>query len=313
MNFKSIVSLSFAFLVCVAGADAQNRQKSSHSAAHQRLLANQAKGKDQIRLVEKNSFIDLIDDIEPEPDIYTEGWNSKRVNPFRESDVPNRHVINVTGYAMPVSHSKVRVTSNYGYRARFGRMHKGIDLGIKSNDTIYAAYDGKVRLTSYEARGYGNYIILRHPNDLETVYGHLNKSLVKPNQVVKAGQPIGLGGSTGRSTGPHLHFETRYMGYAINPAAIFDFANKTVHTDTYTFTKSTYTQPRNFAPKQDFAKAEKNPYQNAESVASSYTVKSGDTVASIARSYGMSATTLRKINGMKASDKIRVGQVLQLK
>ncbi len=211
--------------ICVAGANAQTQQKSSHSAAHKRLLANQAKGKDQIRLVEKNSFIDLIDDIEPEPDIYTEGWNSKRVNPFRESDVPNRHVINVTGYAMPVGHSNVRVTSNYGYRAKFGRMHKGIDLGIRSNDTIYAAYDGKVRLTSYEARGYGNYIIIRHPNELETVYGHLNKSLVKPNQVVKAGQPIGLGGSTGRSTGPHLHFETRYMGYAINPSAIFDFAN----------------------------------------------------------------------------------------
>ena len=299
--------------ICVAGANAQTQQKSSHSAAHKRLLANPAKGKDQIRLVEKNSFIDLIDDIEPEPDIYTEGWNSKRVNPFRESDVPNRHVINVTGYAMPVGHSNVRVTSNYGYRAKFGRMHKGIDLGIRSNDTIYAAYDGKVRLTSYEARGYGNYIIIRHPNELETVYGHLNKSLVKPNQVVKAGQPIGLGGSTGRSTGPHLHFETRYMGYAINPSAIFDFANKTVHTDTYTFTKNTYTQARNFAPKRDLAKAEKNPYQSADNVASSYTVKSGDTVASIARSYGMSATTLRKLNGMKAAEKIRVGQVLQLK
>ena len=299
--------------ICVAGANAQTQQKSSHSAAHKRLLANQAKPKDQIRLLDNNSFKDLIYYFYAHTEIYTEGWNSKRVNPFRESDVPNRHVINVTGYAMPVGHSNVRVTSNYGYRAKFGRMHKGIDLGIRSNDTIYAAYDGKVRLTSYEARGYGNYIIIRHPNELETVYGHLNKSLVKPNQVVKAGQPIGLGGSTGRSTGPHLHFETRYMGYAINPSAIFDFANKTVHTDTYTFTKNTYTQARNFAPKRDLAKAEKNPYQSADNVASSYTVKSGDTVASIARSYGMSATTLRKLNGMKAAEKIRVGQVLQLK
>ena len=295
------------------GASAQTTKNSSHSAAHRKLLANQSKGKDQIRLIEKNSFIDLIDDIEPEPDIYTEGWNSKRVNPFREADVPNSRVLNVTGYAMPVGHSTIRVTSNYGYRAKFGRMHKGIDLGIRSNDTIYAAYDGKVRLTSYEARGYGNYIILRHPNELETVYGHLNKSLVKPNQVVKAGQPIGLGGSTGRSTGPHLHFETRYMGYAINPSAIFDFANKTVHTDTYTFSKSTYTKPRNFSPKREMAKSESNPYHNAETTATSYTVKSGDTLASIARSYGLSATTLRKINGMKQTDKIKVGQVLQLK
>lgn len=315
MNFKKYICLALAATFTLGCISAQtSTKKSSHSAAHRQLLANQTKSKDQIRLVDKNSFIDLIDDIEPEPDIYTEGWNSRSVNPFREADVPFSHVINVTGYAMPVSHSSIRVNSKYGYRAKFGRMHKGIDLHIRNNDTIYAAYDGKVRLTNYEARGYGNYVILRHPNDLETVYGHLNRILVKPNQTVKAGQAIALGGSTGRSTGPHLHFETRYMGYAINPQAIFDFASKTVHTDTYKFTKSTYTQPRNFAPRRDMtAKSEVNPYQNAESVASSYTVKSGDTVASIARSYGMSATTLRRINGMKMTDKIHVGQVLNLK
>lgn len=290
------------------------KKASIHSNAHRQLLASQSKGKDQIRLVEKNSFLDLIDDLEPEPDIYTEGWNSKRVNPFRESDVPSRRVINVTGYAMPLGGSSMRVTSNYGYRAKFGRMHKGIDFGIRSNDTIYAAYDGKVRLTSYEAKGYGNYIILRHPNDLETVYGHLNKILVKPDQVVRAGQPIGLGGSTGRSTGPHLHFETRFMGYAINPSAIFDFANKTVHTDTYTFSKSTYTQARNFCPNRKLAKtSEKNPYQQGNNNATTYTVKKGDTLASIARSYGISTTTLRKLNNMSSDARINVGQVLQLK
>lgn len=314
MNFKTCICVAVAALLTVGGASAQNTKKSSHSAAHRQLLANQAKSKDQIRLVDKNSFIDLLDDIEPEPDIYTEGWNSGRVNPFRESDVPFSHVIDVTGYAMPIGHSTIRITSKYGYRAKFGRMHKGIDLHIRNNDTIYAAYSGKVRITNYEPRGYGNYVILRHPNDLETVYGHMNRILVKPNQMVKAGQPIGLGGSTGRSTGPHLHFETRYMGYAINPQAIFDFAGKTVHTDTYKFTKNTYTQPRDFAPRRDMAsKSEKNPYQSSTASVQSYTVKSGDTVASIARSYGMSATTLRKINGMKQTDKIRVGQVLQLK
>lgn len=278
---------------------------------HKQLLANQAKSKDQIRLVEKNTFIDLIDDIEPELDIYTEGWNSKAVNPFKESEVPDSKVIDVTGYFMPVPG---RITSNYGYRARFGRMHKGIDLAIRSNDTIYAAFDGKVRLTAYERRGYGNYVILRHPNGLETVYGHLNKHLVKPNQTVKAGEPIGLGGSTGRSTGPHLHFETRFMGYAINPSAIFDFANQTTHTDTYTFSKSTYTKPRNFAPSKNLAKAEKeNPYKKGHGSKTTYTVKRGDTLSSIARSYGMSATTLRKINSLASSDKIKAGQVLKLK
>lgn len=310
-GIKTILASAILAALAVSPLAAQKiTSRSPHSDAHKQLLANQTKTKDQIRLVEKNTFIDLIDDIEPEPDIYTEGWNSKRVNPFREQDVPNSKVIDVTGYFMPCPG---HVTSNYGYRAKFGRMHKGIDLHIRSNDTIYAAFDGKVRLTNYEARGYGNYVIIRHPNDLETVYGHLNKFLVKPDQVVKAGDPIALGGSTGRSTGPHLHFETRYMGYAINPSAIFDFANQTTHTDTYTFTKKTYTQPRNYAPKHNLASSEKeNPYKSAAE-RTSYTVKKGDTLSSIAKSYGLSATTLRKLNNMTSTDLIRVGQVLKLK
>ena len=312
MNLKGIIGVALMMAFGVSGVNAQQIvSKSPHSDVHKQLLANQAKSKDQIRLVEKNTFIDLIDDLEPEPDIYTEGWNSKRVNPFKESDVPNSKVIDVTGYHMPCPG---RVTSNYGYRAKFGRMHKGIDLGIRSNDTIYAAFDGKVRLTAYEARGYGNYVIIRHPNGLETVYGHLNKALVKPEQNVKAGEPIALGGSTGRSTGPHLHFETRFMGYAINPSAIFDFANQTTHTDTYAFSKSTYTQPRNYAPSKNLAQSEKgNPYKPAASSKSTYKVKRGDTLSSIARSHGMSTTRLRRLNGLGSSDKIRSGQVLKLK
>lgn len=311
---KKIAAFALMTAMATAGISAQKiTSKSPHSAAHKQLLANQAKNKDQIRLVEKNTFIDLIDDIEPEPDIFTEGWNSKAVNPFKESEVPDTKLIDVTGYYMPVPG---KVNSNYGYRAKFGRMHKGIDLHIKSNDTIYAAFDGKVRLTNYEARGFGNYIILRHPNGLETVYGHLNKALVKPDQVVRAGDPIGLGGSTGRSTGPHLHFETRFMGYAINPAAIFDFANQTTHTDTYLFDKKTYTKARNYAPrssKGNLAAAGENPYRAAENEIDSYTVKKGDTLSSIAKSYGLSATSLRKINGMNNGDVIKVGQVLKLK
>lgn len=214
---------------------------------HKELLAKQSSHADeQIQLIENYTFIDLLeDDIEPELDIYTEGWNSKSVNPFNDADVPETQVIDVTGHYMPCPGF---ITSNYGYRRKFGRMHKGVDLKIQSNDTIYAAFDGKVRLTAYERKGYGYYIIIRHPNGLETVYGHLNRHLVKPDQVVRAGDPIALGGSTGRSTGPHLHFETRFMGYAINPCAIFDFENQTTHTDTYTFAKKSFTQPRNYAP-----------------------------------------------------------------
>lgn len=310
-SVKIIFALAASLLMGANLTAAAQTNKSAHAAAHQQLLANNASAKEQIKLIDQSAFIDLIDEPEPELDIYTEGWNSKSVNPFRAADVPNTAVIDVTNFCMP---HMGKITSNYGYRARFGRMHKGVDIGLKMNDTIRAAFDGKVRLTNYEGKGYGNYVIIRHPNGLETVYGHLNKHLVKPDQVVKAGDPIGLGGNTGRSTGPHLHFETRYMGYAINPAAIFDFANHTTHTDTYTFSKQTYTQPRNFAPSRDLAKADKsaNPYTTAEAK-SVYTVKKGDTLSSIAKAYGLSTTTLRKLNDLATTDPIKVGQTLKLK
>ncbi len=312
IKLNKIAVACLGLLIIPTFANAQHIiSKSAHSDMHKQLLANQAKSKDQIKLIEKNTFIDLLDEAEPELDIYTEGWNSKSVNPFKEADVPDNKIIDVTGYAMPCPG---RVTSPYGYRARFGRMHKGIDLGIRNNDTIYAAFDGKVRLTAYERKGYGNYVILRHPNGLETVYGHLNKTLVKPDETVRAGDPIALGGSTGRSTGPHLHFETRFMGYAINPAAIFDFANQTTHTDSYAFSKSTYTKGRNYAPSNTLAQAEReNPYKKAKSSRSTYKVKKGDTLSSIARSYGLSVTRLKKLNGLGKSSTIRSGQTLKLK
>ena len=306
--------LCCALLSAVPFISTAQKKGSSHAAAHKQLLANAASSKDKIKHIEQNTFIDLLEnELEPELDIYTEGWNSRSVNPFNEKDVPESQVIDVTGYKMP--HNGM-ITSPYGYRQRFKRMHKGVDIGIKMNDTIYAAFDGKVRLTAYEGKGYGNYVIIRHPNGLETVYGHLNKHLVKPDDVVRAGDPIGLGGSTGRSTGPHLHFETRFMGYAINPSAIFDFANHTTHTDQYTFSKTTYTKARNYAPtkaKRELASEDENTYKSGNKQMASYTVKKGDPINQIARAHGMLATSLRKLNGLENSDAIKIGQQLKLK
>lgn len=246
MKFSTKLGISL-ILTSITFSGYSQTNSTRHNDVHRNLLASQGKNKNQ-KLINQTSFVELNEaDVEPEIDIYKEGWNSRSVNPFKEKDVPDRFVINVTGYVMPVPG---RVTSGYGYRPRFGRMHKGVDLNLKMNEPVVAAFEGKVRVVNYEAKGYGNYVIIRHPNGLETVYGHLNKHLVKEGQTVKAGETIGLGGSTGRSTGPHLHFETRFMGYAINPAAIFDFANHTTHTDEYTFSKQTYQQARDFSPKK---------------------------------------------------------------
>lgn len=305
LNLKRILSIGFMAAAMVFTANAQSN-RNPHAKAHKGLIAKATTTKDRIEL-SKATMHDLgFEDIEPEIDIYTEGWNSRRVNPFNAAQVPNTDVINLYGFAMPTK-SRL-VTSNYGYRKRFGRMHRGMDIGIRNNDTIYAAFDGKIRLTNYEAKGYGNYVIIRHPNKLETVYGHLNKFLVKPDQVVKAGQPIALGGSTGRSTGPHLHFETRYMGYAINPQAIVDYPNGHLHADKYTFNKSTYTQGH-----RSNKKSSGRTYTINQDRAETYTVKHGDRLFDIAKRHGLSLTSLCNLNGIAESDKIREGQVLKLR
>lgn len=170
-------------------------------------------------------------------EIYRVCWNSQSVNPYGNSvKIPATKDIDVSGYVSPLD--KVRVSSPYGWRPKFGRMHRGVDMSLRIGDTIRAAFDGKVRVVRYEANGYGNYVVLRHDNGLETVYGHMSRQLVKPNQVIKAGDPIGLGGNTGRSTGPHLHFETRYMGLTINPAHIIDLEHKTIRKEVFTFNQS---------------------------------------------------------------------------
>jgi murein DD-endopeptidase MepM/ murein hydrolase activator NlpD len=128
--------------------------------------------------------------------------------------LPDEFKIDLRNFTMPTDSKQV--TSVYGQR--WGRLHAGLDIKVYIGDTIRAAFDGKVRIVKYDARGYGKFVVIRHPNGLETYYGHLSKQLVKENQDVKSGEPIGLGGNTGRSTGSHLHFETRLCGISINPA-----------------------------------------------------------------------------------------------
>ena len=316
MKLLKLNTLLISLLVSAAAftAQAQLKLPASHTRQHNTLIANQRPSVNPFKIENNNMLLNQIKAREAAMDneIFNSFWNSEHVNPYGTAvTIPDHHDIDVSEYVSPCPGY---ITSNYGYRAKFGRMHKGIDIGIRMNDTIRAAFDGKVRLTNYEAKGYGNYVIIRHPNGLETVYGHLTRPLVKADQTVRAGDPIALGGNTGRSTGPHLHFETRYMGYAINPNAIFDFNNKVTHTDTYTFSKQTYTQPRNYAPKREIAKSESsNPYVSQSNSRSTYVVKRGDTLSSIARAYGMSATTLCKLNGISKSATIREGQTLKIK
>ena len=323
MTFSQIFKIT-SLLTIVATAMPSLAQSTTyrlpgqHTEQSGQLLANQKNINSTISIKPDVNMFDFDEEEEPEEDIYELGWNSNRVNCYSNVDVPQTAVIDVSKYCMPHPGG---VTSPYGYRPRFRRMHKGIDLKVNIGDTIRAAFDGRVRITNFERKGYGNYVVVRHTNDLETVYGHLSKFLVKPDQYVKAGDPIALGGNTGRSTGPHLHFETRYMGYAINPMAIFDFANQTTHTDTYTFDKNTYQRARNYDPAANAAYAaaynKQNPPKRGASASTgakkSVTVKSGDTLSKIAARNKTTVKAICSLNGIKSSAKLRPGQKLRVK
>lgn len=113
------------------------------------------------------------------------------------------------------------ITSHYGFRPKFGRMHRGVDLAICAGDTIVSALPGVVDRIGYDMWGYGHYVVIRHDGNVETRYGHLQKAIAIKGQKVKAGDPVAIGGNSGNSTGPHLHFETRYKGQPLDPISLF--------------------------------------------------------------------------------------------
>jgi len=287
-----------------------------HHQHHSDLIAGQLHIGNQIKVEDTEAFLGSLlypEEEEPEHDIYTEGWNSGQVNCYAGMQVPDEMTIDVSGFHMPTD--PTRVTSPYGYRRRFRRMHRGVDLKVQIGDTIYAAFDGRVRIVKNQGRrkGYGLYVVIRHNNQLETVYGHLSRFLVEPDQDVKAGDPIGLGGNTGRSTGPHLHFETRYMGYAINPAAIFDFANHTAHTDSYHFTKDTYMNARDYTPSpSQYAQADPST-TTSEGRAKYYTIRRGDTLSRIAARNGTTVRKLCSLNGLTTTSTLHLGKKIRLR
>lgn len=234
----------------------------------------------------------------PADELYGSNWDNRWVDPYGKADIafPDSFSIDCSSFTFPID-TMVRITSKYGPRRR--RMHKGIDLKVQVGDTIRAAFDGKIRIRNFERRGYGYYLVVRHPNGLETVYGHLSKFLVDVNQIVRAGEPIALGGNTGRSTGSHLHFETRFLGQAINPIEIIDFENQVPNQDTYVF--------RNL--KINGRKS--NIYTSSGNQLVYHRVKSGETLGKIARMYGTTVGELCRLNGLKSTSMLRIGQSIR--
>ena len=294
----------------------------STTANAQDLLARQAPVDRKMAAVDTIMLrnITMREELEsPSADHYA-NWDNKYAH--RATELPETYKIDLRHFTMPTT-SRV-ITSNFG--SRWGRQHKGLDIKVYIGDTIRAAFSGKVRIVRYEAGGYGKYIVIRHNNGLETIYGHLSKQLVEENQEVRSGEVIGLGGNTGRSTGSHLHFETRLCGVALNPALMFDFRAQDVTGDYYAFNKETYdnesTNATRLRGKQDsstYASTDSSDdYATNKRTTSGLTdqisyhkVKKGETLDRIAKKRGVTVEKICKLNHITKTMRLRPGQILR--
>ena len=246
-----------------------------------------------------------------------EDWNN--IYAHRATELPESYRINLKHFCMPTP-SRV-ITSNFGYR--WGRQHEGLDIKVYIGDTIRAAFSGKVRMVKYDGRGYGKYVVIRHNNGLETLYGHMSAQLVEENQVVRAGEPIGLGGNTGRSTGSHLHFKTRLCGVAINPALMFDFREQDVVGDSYLFRRDSYKAESTEATRlrgkvgngsysrEDVVGASGSQGDNINGEVLYHKVASGETLQSIAEKHGVTVDAICRLNHIRKTMRLRPGQILR--
>lgn len=233
---------------------------------------------DFIRSVEFN-------DLPEEYDI----WSDTKINPY-QVDLKNMKdtiKIDLSGFSHPGSRY---ITSDFGFRK--WRFHYGIDLKIDKGDSVSSAFDGVVRITK-RAKDYGYYVLMRHFNGLETLYAHLSKIIVNPGDTVKSGEVIGLGGSTGRSTGNHLHFETRYLGNPINPNDLFNFSNYTVINNILLL------NGKHFEYKKEIDKIR------------FWTIRRGDSLGRIAQRTGVSISKLCSLNGISRKSILRIGRRLR--
>ncbi len=256
--------------------------------------------------------------------VFRKAWNANELNPYRTKleDLPYRVTLcladSASRFCCP---NKVKVFSPFGWRRR--RNHTGVDLPLPTGTPVYAAFDGRVRVSMYN-RGYGNVVVIRHASGLETTYAHLKERNVQAGDYVSAGDVIGLGGSTGRSTGPHLHFETRYEGFAFDPQWLIDFETGTLRHGYFVLKRKYLSNTSRYYPESEdeedeIYKAEEQDRAEAERIAKEmaaaqyHTVKSGDTLYGLAAKYHTTVGAICKLNGISASTPLKIGKKLRVK
>jgi murein DD-endopeptidase MepM/ murein hydrolase activator NlpD len=269
--------------------------------------------KPKIESSEMDSLLNTIEGIHedsiPSLDeaLYKNIWSSSQIK-YPENTLPNKNdTIELTFTGHPfIPPVKGRILSKFGIR--HGRMHTGTDIKLNSGDTVRCAFDGKVRLAK-RFSGYGNLVLVRHNNGLETIYGHLKAIKVKVNDSIKAGDLIGLGGRTGRATCDHLHFETRLFGQAFDAGKYIDYDTFTLKADKIIYANKRFeTDKANFKKKPSPAEAE----ILAMGTARKHTIRKGDTLSVIARKYHTSVKKICANNHITAQTTLKVGRVLRI-
>lgn len=259
----------------------------------------------------------MAEEFRNDPEVFSDHWNTTATHAYSDvelSSLPEATPIRLVDSLGSYHHPYIgRITSRYGPRR--GRAHQGLDISLKIGDPVYATFDGKVRM-SKAAGNYGNLVIIRHNNGLETYYAHLSERSVEVGDWVVAGQQIGLGGNTGRSTGPHLHFEVRYKGQSFDPERIIDFTTGDLRRSELLLKRRHFSIYAKY--EQDFDdEVEVEKIEEAERKAAAaiqyHTVRSGDTLGALARKYGTTVTRLCQLNGIKSTSILRIGQRLRVR
>ncbi|MBQ0034653.1 MAG: peptidoglycan DD-metalloendopeptidase family protein [Bacteroidales bacterium] len=271
------------------------------SAMPHHAVFQQADRPNVYRRIYNDETDDLMED-HPASDIYTI-WTRDHVNPYKVpvDSMQDSISISMKGFTLP---HPGYVTSKFGPR-RY-RYHYGTDIKVQIGDSIRSCFDGQVRIVGWDPKGYGHYVVVRHDNGLETVYGHMSTPLVDENMRVFSGDVLGLGGNTGRSTGPHLHFEFRYLGTAFNSELVINYETGKLRCDTtYLITKaSTFGYKKAVAPQTGATNYSGVKY---------YTIRKGDTLTTIARRNQTTVKALCKLNGIKENTIIREGRKLRVR
>ena len=245
--------------------------------------------------------IELDENIAESDSVFNSNWITEHIFAYRN----RKSVLKETVKIALIDPLRTFFFPKYGKFLRgFSRRHKGLDIKLNTGDPVAVTFDGKVRFAGYNRRGFGNLVVVRHYNGLETYYAHMSKIMVKPNEMVKAGATIGLGGSTGRSTTAHLHFEVRYQDKPIDPQKIVDYDNNSLVSEVINL-DNTF-----FKPERKGKDGKIIPDSGRDSNGKYYKVKQGDSLSKIAKRNKTTVKKLCVLNDISPTTKLKLGRKL---